>query len=110
VHYRPRQADTNGDLTFSPVRLVAFSEAQPQPALTLYPNPASTTLPLDLAGRPAKPYTVAVLSATGQPLSTRQLAGAQAHDLSVAALPVGFYVVRVPGATLSEAHTFVKAQ
>jgi hypothetical protein len=110
VYYRLRQADTNGDFTFSPVRTVAFSEAQVQPAIVLYPNPASTTLTLNLASLPADVYAVSVLSATGQLLSTRSLVGGQAHDLSVAALPTGLYVVRIQGATLSEAHTFVKAQ
>ncbi len=107
VYYRLRQVDTNGDATYSPVRLVAFAEAAP-PALVLYPNPATATLTLDLAGLPTDTYTVVVLSATGQLVSTRQLAGGQAHGLSVAALPIGLYVVRVLGTTFSVANTFTK--
>ncbi|MDO7850332.1 hypothetical protein [Hymenobacter convexus] len=43
VYYRLRQVDTDGTATYSPVRTVAFTAAAAEPAIGLYPNPASSS-------------------------------------------------------------------
>jgi hypothetical protein len=108
LYYRLRQVDTDGTISYSPVRTVSFAEVTSKPQLRLYPNPASTKASLSLALLPAGTYTVSVVSLTGQTLSTAQYAAGQAHELDLAQLPAGMYVVRVQNAALSLTQSLVK--
>jgi hypothetical protein len=107
-YYRLRQVDVAGAFSFSSVRSVHFAEVPLQPKVLLYPNPTSTNVNLDLSQLPAATYTVRVLSLTGQLLSTVQLAAGQAHELEVASLPAGMYLVHVQSASLSLTQSLVK--
>ncbi|HEX8659346.1 MAG TPA: T9SS type A sorting domain-containing protein, partial [Hymenobacter sp.] len=108
VYYRLRQVDSDGTESFSPVRAVQFLGSELPAKMLLYPNPTSQTITLSLALLPAGTYTVGVLNLTGQTLLTARLAGGQAHDLDVASLPAGAYVVRLQSATLSQTQRLIK--
>ena len=76
--------------------------------MLLYPNPASASVACNLALLPAGPYTVTVLSLTGQQLLVNEAQGGQETDLDVATLPAGVYLVRIQGAALSVTQRLVK--
>ena len=79
--------------------LTPTTGAQPERALRLYPNPArgSTTVELP-AGPGAATASLTLLDALGRPVRTRAVAVPTAglrHELSLAGLPAGFYVLHV---------------
>ncbi|MEJ7660081.1 MAG: hypothetical protein WKG07_10920 [Hymenobacter sp.] len=73
VYYRLRQVDLDGTATYSPVRTVSFSKMATL-ALSLYPNPATTSTTLDLSALLATgSYQVLVLDATDRQVLTATL-------------------------------------
>jgi hypothetical protein len=92
-YYRLRQVDRDGTTTYSQV-LTVLVEAFNQP-LSLYPNPATDRLILDLSTAPAAPCAVRLTSLTGQAMLTATLPGGQAPELSLAGLPAGLYLLHV---------------
>lgn len=97
LYYRLRQIDVDGVAVLSPVRAVRFNAAAVGAAFQLYPNPASTTVTLDLSTLPASNYTLIVSDLTGRVLQQAQLRGGQLHFLNIQALPAGAYQVTVRG-------------
>ena len=98
VYYRLKQVDTDGMHTYSPVRAVAFVDAAPlAPAIGLFPNPAGTTVQLDLTQLPAGTYQVRLLDLTGRQVLTARLPTGQLHTLDLRALPSGAYMLLVNG-------------
>jgi hypothetical protein len=95
VYYRLQQRDVTGQTSYSPVRTVAFAQVSTAPKATLYPNPAAEQTTLDLTALPAATYQVAVIDMSGRVLHTHQMAGGQAHILTVSNLPSGSYLVVV---------------
>ena len=108
VYYRLRQVDATAEFSFSPVRSVRLVETSLPAQVLLYPNPTSANVSIDLRLLPTDRYTVQVLSLTGQTLSTALLDAGQVHELAVAGLPAGMYVVRVQSARLSLTQSMVK--
>jgi hypothetical protein len=82
---------------------------EPSLALTLFPNPTTSTLHLQWSG-PA-PSTLEVLDATGRlvygPVVPGNM-GEAGYALPVGALPAGLYAVRIQSATGSSVQRFVK--
>lgn len=103
LYYRLRQVDSDGTASYSPVHVVRLGGAG-LAAVALYPNPASAATTLDLTALPAGPCAVTVYDLAGRLLATYSLAGGQAHDLSLQALPLGVSVLRVAGQTLRLLH------
>ncbi|MDO7845145.1 right-handed parallel beta-helix repeat-containing protein [Hymenobacter sp. M29] len=98
VYYRLKQVDVDGTATYSLVRTVTFTAtATAEPAISLFPNPATSTTQLDLTTLPAGTYQVSVLDAAGRVvLSVKREAGiAQALDVNTIAS--GTYMVLVRG-------------
>ncbi|MGI4736003.1 MAG: T9SS type A sorting domain-containing protein [Janthinobacterium lividum] len=87
LHYRLRQVDTDGTETFSPVVILAPTEAAAP--LALYPNPAHDQLTIAAAAG----LEVQVCDLTGRVLQTTILP--TSGKLSMAALPAGTYLLRV---------------
>ncbi|MFD2720733.1 T9SS type A sorting domain-containing protein [Hymenobacter monticola] len=91
LYYRLRQEDTDGVVTYSPVRSVAF-EVSPNTLFSLYPNPARSKLTADglLTGA-----AVEVFDAVGRRVA---IATADAAGVAQLVLPTGLatgvYVVR----------------
>lgn len=82
-YYRLRQVDLDGTSTFSPVVAVAVPGTDVAPPLlsSVYPNPFSTELALELGQDPAASVTIALIDAAGRQVftttqrpATRQLA------------------------------------
>ena len=69
---------------------------------------ASASVTLSLVQLPAGTYAVSIINLVGQTLRTVQLPAGQAHDLDIAALPAGMYVVRVQSAGLNLTQPLVK--
>ncbi|GAB3830372.1 hypothetical protein GCM10028821_18560 [Hymenobacter jeollabukensis] len=107
VYYRLQQVDTDGTTTASEAKVVSFGKTAGL-ELTLFPNPASETLNIRLAGA-AGTSQVTVYSTTGALVLQGKLAGALSTAFDVRALPAGTYLVKVLAANgQSRISRFVK--
>ena len=95
IYYRLRQVDTNGQSKYSKVEMVQFAASKT--GISLYPNPTSANVTLDLSELAPGNYTVQVLDITGRVVREQKLAGAQEHVLDVQGLRQGSYMVQVRG-------------
>ncbi|MGI4735238.1 MAG: T9SS type A sorting domain-containing protein [Janthinobacterium lividum] len=96
LYYRLHQVDLNGTSTYSPVRVVSFSnvESAALAQLLVYPNPAHDVARVQLLGlSPTAPLEV--FDALGRLMRT-QTAPADGSEtvLPLAGLPTGIYVLR----------------
>lgn len=107
VYYRLRQVDTDGAVSFSPVRTVQFTTAHPL-AIAVYPNPSTGAATLDLTGLPAGECQVQLTDLTGRVLRRYVAAGAQEQPLEVANLAPGAYLLQVQSATKQLVFPFVR--
>ncbi len=97
VYYRLRQLDLNSAASYSPVRTVSFTKAAAV-ALSVYPNPATTSTSLDLSTLPASAsYQVVVLDAAGRQVLAATQAGGLPQPLDLTSLASGTYQVLVTG-------------
>lgn len=97
AYYRLRQVDFDGTSRYSAVQVVSF-EASHSSRLGLYPNPTAGASTLDLSSLPATTtYQVRLVDATGRTVRQWQLLGGQAHQLDVASLAAGTYLLLVSG-------------
>ncbi|AMJ66557.1 hypothetical protein AXW84_14815 [Hymenobacter sp. PAMC 26628] len=109
VYYRLQQLDRFGKASSSPVRTVAFAQAQAQaPSVTLYPNPADAYATLDLTNLPAATYQVGIIDITGRTVQSEELAGGLVHTLSLDALASGSYVVVIRHGNLKIVQHLIK--
>jgi len=109
VYYRLQQVDTDGTATYSPVRTVAFTKGLAlAPAITLFPNPATTTTKLDLTQLPTGTYQVSLLDATGRVVLNTTLSAGLTHGLNLNSLASGTYTVLVHGQNGSETINLTK--
>ena len=97
VYYRLRQVDFDGTASFSPVRTVAFTNVAVVPAISVYPNPATTSTELDLTQLPAGNYQVSILDATGRVVLGTSLSAGSVRTLNLNTIASGTYVVLVRG-------------
>ncbi|MDB5269680.1 MAG: hypothetical protein JWP58_2720 [Hymenobacter sp.] len=96
VYYRLKQVDTDGETSYSPVRTVTFTTAL-TPAITLFPNPATTGTQLDLSQLPTGRYQVSVIDATGRIVLNTTLEAGLAHALDLNTIASGTYNLLVRG-------------
>ena len=109
VYYRLQQVDADGTATYSPVRTAAFIKALAlAPAITLFPNPATTTTKLDLTQLPTGTYQVSLLDATGRVVLNTTLSAGLIHGLNLNSLASGTYTVLVHGQNGSETINLTK--
>lgn len=92
LYYRLRLVDVGGQTTYSPVAVVAARSADEQ--LVVYPNPASSTLTVQLppaaAGQPWRVYDT-----LGRPVALPASPTTEAVELDVHSLAAGTYFVQV---------------
>ncbi|MFD2787545.1 T9SS type A sorting domain-containing protein [Hymenobacter rubripertinctus] len=98
LYYRLHQIDHDGTGTYTSVRTVQFERAR---AAGLYPNPQQGRFTLDLLALPAGSYQVDILDLAGRRVLRTQLNGGQEHTLLVSDLPMGSYLVRISGQSVS---------
>ena len=106
VYYRLKQVDTDGTSTYSPVRTVRFGQVAP--AITLFPNPATTATSLDLTALPAGSYHVSVLDAAGRVVLQTTLNAGLVHALQLNTITSGTYTLLVRGANASQVVNLTK--
>ncbi|UOQ80468.1 right-handed parallel beta-helix repeat-containing protein [Hymenobacter sp. 5414T-23] len=106
VYYRLRQVDTDGTSSFSAVQAVAFTKTEV--AISLYPNPASTSTTLNLTSLPQGAYQVSIIDAVGRVVRQARYEGGTTPTLSVQELPVGSYQVLISGASFNKSLRFIK--
>lgn len=98
VYYRLQQVDTNGKMTYSPVRVLAAAVAliikpvAALPTLQLYPNPAQSQELVVVEGSAGTP--VQVLNMRGQLVASTTVAASGRAALPVLGLAPGIYVVQ----------------
>jgi hypothetical protein len=107
VYYRLRQVDTDGTATYSPVRTVAFAQVA-NPAISLFPNPATAATQLDLTELPAGAYQVSVLDATGRTVLRHVLTAGSVHLLDLSSCASGTFLVLVRGQNGGSGSVFTK--
>lgn len=98
-YYRIRQTDFNGSFSYSPVRVLNFSDASPA-TVTLKPNPTRGTVYMELAHVTAGEVTVFITDYTGRTVATERVqapAGGQGSIAvsSTSALQPGIYLLKV---------------
>ena len=107
--YRLDQVDLDGTSTYSPIRLVTVGQA---PAgLQLSPNPAGSTVYLELGGDVSGSLQVRLLDVQGKALRNwviQKTAGNWNQALDVSGLPAGSYFIQVLGTNYHAAKTFIK--
>jgi hypothetical protein len=87
-YYRLKMIDTDGSFTYSPVRVVNFDKAD---EITIFPVPAKEYINVRGAASGAQ---VDIISITGQRVASVKAKSA-VEKISIAALPLGTYVVVV---------------
>lgn len=103
--YRLAQMNTDGSVIYSDVQAVRVEGVSGE--LTIAPNPAQTTIQLQLPADAGKnPLQVSMWTAAGQLVLTQTLE--QGELLDVAELPEGMYVVQVIAGTQFLKGRFVK--
>ncbi|GAA4347910.1 hypothetical protein GCM10023185_03300 [Hymenobacter saemangeumensis] len=107
VYYRLKQVDLDGSFSYSPVRTVSFTKAV-VPAISLYPNPATSETKLDLSQLPAGSYQVRVLDATGRVILGLQLEAGLQHGLDLTKVASGTYTLLVRGSNAGQTVNLTK--
>jgi len=98
IYYRLRQVDTDGTISYSPVRSVTLKAGVA--TFDLVPNPTSDYVTIDLTSLPAGQFRLAFHDVSGRSVGTmsQEVKGGQTLTLNVATLPAGVYIVTVEGA------------
>ncbi|HEX8425578.1 right-handed parallel beta-helix repeat-containing protein, partial [Hymenobacter sp.] len=112
VYYRLRQVDTDGTVSYSPVRTVRFeAQAAVTAKLSVFPNPATSSdrvVTLDLTTLPKGTYQASLLDATGRLIRTYSVEGGVNKEVDVQTLPTGTYIVVVRGNGLNLSQRLIK--
>jgi hypothetical protein len=98
--------DKDGTFSFSPIKTVKFSSLS---QLQLYPNPASTTIVIDLQSAGGGNEKLEVFNATGILVQTSLISlnqGINRVTINVSALSKGVYYIRALAA--NQVQSFVK--
>jgi hypothetical protein len=94
-HYRLRQVDVDGRMSFSAVRAVNLSSSAVN--AVVYPNPARGTAKL-FTGAVKGAHRYSLISADGKVLKAGWLSPDQdVHSLNIADVPAGSYVIKLSG-------------
>ena len=95
-YYRLKQTDFDGDFTYSETILIAMDQITPT-LTSLYPNPASDFISLNIQADEVQELTVYVYSITGAVVIAQQLgalsSGVYNNVINVSALANGVYYV-----------------
>ncbi len=91
-YYRLKQTDINGDYTYSKVIAVKFESVAT--TVSIYPNPAKSTISIELSNDPSADVTINVLNSMGQVVMTANGIGST-QTLDVQNLNSGVYYIEI---------------
>lgn len=91
-YYRLKQTDINGEFTYSKSVAVKFESIAT--SVSIYPNPAKSTISIELSNDPSADVTINVLNAMGQVVMTANGIGST-QTLDVQNLTCGVYYIEI---------------
>ncbi|WP_299754290.1 T9SS type A sorting domain-containing protein [uncultured Pontibacter sp.] len=107
VYYRLKQVDFDGQFEYSRVAMVRVQETA-APVVKLYPNPAVSTVNLDMTTLPDAVYRVRIVSMDGRVLRELNIEGRKIEQLDINQLPSGNYLLQVQGAQFAKSLKLIK--
>ncbi|MEJ8756560.1 T9SS type A sorting domain-containing protein [Pontibacter sp. H259] len=108
VYYRLKQVDVDGSYTYTKTIAVEGKKRTGKTLITLYPNPASEIVNLDLRMLPQGDYAVTIVSMDGRVVNSLKLQSGMNHKLAIGHLAAGKYIIRVQGQSINESHSLLK--
>ncbi|WP_051359659.1 T9SS type A sorting domain-containing protein [Adhaeribacter aquaticus] len=105
-YYRLKQEDIDGKTAYS--KVIAVKAGKVSSYAKFYPNPASSSLNIDLSSFAAGNYLIKVASLTGTILKNQSIKGGEITALDVKSLPNGTYLLMVEGQAGNQVSRFVK--
>ena len=111
VYYRLSQTDIDGRVSILGIRTVNLTAALRNGGLTLYPNPASDQLRINLSSPVRGPIQVRILNGAGLPVQTMTFnkpADLLQETITVTVLPTGYYLLEISASGYSEQAVFIR--
>ena len=104
-YYRLRQLDDDGRAELSNVQAVRFGASVVAPA-TVWPNPFTDRLQVDLSAYAAETVTLTLTDASGRRVRQLELVGGAVSAVAFGELPAGTYVAQLRGSATATGLTF----
>lgn len=108
--YRLKEVDVDGQFQYSNIVRVTFGAAAATEKLSLFPNPASNSITIDITLPAATRSVITIYNSSGQPVVQQQAElpqGTSSFTCPIGALAAGQYFVKVQGPDLPVA-SFLK--
>jgi hypothetical protein len=108
--YRLSQTDMNGQTTQFEIKNVLVNISA-ESRLSVFPNPASDYVVLQLNHKETGPLQIKIFSISGRVeriINTSKQSSYWQQQLSIAALPAGYYIVEVSGTQIRTVQRFIK--
>ncbi|MBI3136128.1 MAG: T9SS type A sorting domain-containing protein [Bacteroidetes bacterium] len=100
------------DINLYPESMVSVQEGEQISGFSIYPNPVTDVMQINLDIQNAADYTITVVNVLGEQIATvysgELLTGMNQLGFSAALLPQGVYFIRIEGNGESSVHRFVK--
>ncbi len=103
-YYRIKQMDNDGRYTYSTA--IKVSTELNKNGITVYPQPAQTTMNVVLAQKPQQNTQIKFYSSSGQLVKT-VAATALVNTINIQALPVGTYVISIENGGIKQAKAII---
>lgn len=107
VFYRLKQVDADGKFSYSNVVELDISRYEADLQMTLFPNPSSETLNIQVDYPDQAPLRAKIISLNGQTLGTFATGGNENHQIPVSGLADGQYIMVVSNGKQSVSKRFV---
>lgn len=102
VYYRLKQVDANANYTYSSVIAVKVENELLSPRISLYPNPVTNIIKLDMTMLAADSYQLVMWSADGRMVKSMYITGGTENKLEIGSLTAGLYILKIQGAALTQ--------
>ncbi len=109
-HYRLSYMDLNGKQVLSPVRTLNWTARASQPALAIYPNPASARVMIEFGGPEVHNSTLRIWDTHGRLQSQVSGISTQQVELDVTNWPSGLYICQWAAPGQGSASQWVQVQ
>jgi hypothetical protein len=111
IYYRLRQVDFNGEFEYSPVRSINVKGENADATISLFPNPATSVLNINISGMTASNASIRITNLAGVVISTTAVSIEGNNTIIpviVSGLRKGTYFVQVITPAAQKSATFVK--